>query len=486
MSFISALIIYSFRVSHGAQIEHPAMSKAALSSSISTSLLLFLYIFILSFTKSSTIDLPSAALPSKSGYLVVNGTSGSSIFYTFYEAQNPIIPLSKTPLVIWLQGGPGCSSMIGNFYELGPWRVRPADKGTIKVEPNEGSWNRIFGLLFLDNPIGSGFSIAASPEEIPRNQNQVAKHLFVAIKSFVDLDPAGFKSRPIYITGESYAGKYVPAIGYYILMKNPGLDESERVNLAGVAIGDGLTDPRTQVVTHADQAYFFGLINEKQKTQLEEAQREAVKLVDRRLWAEATDARNKVLGMLSNMSGLATLYDLRRKIPYQDELVGKLLNNVGVKSALGANTSIVWTPCSDVVGEALHEDVMKSVKFMVDFLLVKKVKVLLYQGQCDLRDGVVSAEAWMKKLNWEGDIDQFLAAERKVWKVNGELSGYVQRWRTLSHVVLLQAGHLVPHDQPLHSQAMIEDWVLDTGLFSHQEENAVVHGPATPTPTAAL
>ncbi|KAG5023564.1 hypothetical protein JHK82_019466 [Glycine max] len=68
---------------------------------------------------------------------------------------------------------------------------------------------------------------------------------------------------------ESYAGKYVPTIGYYILKKNAKLSVSERVNLTGVAIGDGLTDPETQVATHSLNAYYVGLINERQKNELE-------------------------------------------------------------------------------------------------------------------------------------------------------------------------------------------------------------------------
>ncbi|KAJ9708400.1 hypothetical protein PVL29_000444 [Vitis rotundifolia] len=428
-------------------------------------LLLLLLLYCLPCFHAKSPPASTLPLPTKSGYLPVNPTTNSAMFYTFYEAQNPISPLTQTPLVIWLQGGPGCSSMIGNFLELGPWRLN-RDKH-LQLEPNLGAWNRIFGLLFLDNPVGTGFSVASSPKEIPTDQYSVAKHLFFAIRSFIELDPL-FKSRSIYITGESYAGKYVPAIGYHILKKNSRLPESQRLNLRGVAIGNGLTDPVRQVATHAASAYFSGLINGKQKTQLEKAQLEAVKLIKEGNWSEATNARNRVLNMLQDMTGLATLFDFTRKVPYELELVGEFLSSEGVKKALGANVSIAWEDCSDVVGEALHEDVMKSVKFMVE-LLVKKSKVLLYQGQFDLRDGVVSTEAWMKSMKWEG-IDKFQAAERKVWEVKGELAGYVQKWGSLSHVVVSGAGHLVPADQPVNSQIMIEDWVLERGLFGNEQE----------------
>ncbi|KAK4596821.1 hypothetical protein RGQ29_014734 [Quercus rubra] len=436
--------------------------------------LVLVFFFFLSFCNiptlfSSTSAFPNEALPTKSGYLPVNPTTGSAIFYTFYEAQEPISTLSQTPLLIWLQGGPGCSSMTGNFFELGPWRVNfhKAKSDPLVLEPNSGSWNRLFGLLFLDNPIGTGFSIASTPEEIPRDQYTVATHLFAAITSFIELDPS-FKFRPIYITGESYAGKYVPAIGYYILKKNADLAVSEQVNLAGVAIGNGLTDPITQVSTHAVNAYFSGLINERQKSELEKAQWEAVGLTQSKNWSEATNARNKVLRLLQNMTGLATLYDFTKKVPYNSDLVTDFLRNNGVKKALGANESIVFEECSDAAGDALHDDVMKSVKYMVEFL-VKKSKVLLYQGHFDLRDGVVSTETWVKTMDWEG-VGNFSRAERKIWKINKALAGFVQKWGSLSQVVVLGAGHFVPTDQSLSSQAMIEDWVLERGLFGHQQE----------------
>lgn len=82
---------------------------------------------------------------------------------------------------------------------------------------------------------------------------------------------------------------------------------------------------------------------------------------------------------------------------------------------------------------------------------------------------MVSTEAWVKTMKWEG-IGRFLMAERKIWKVNGELAGYVQKWGSLSHALVLGAGHLVPADQPLNSQAMIEDWVLDRGVFAVEQK----------------
>ncbi|KAI3729321.1 hypothetical protein L6452_17977 [Arctium lappa] len=450
------------------EADHVELIHLSSMASKPLNLLFFMLLFFHLHTHSSASILPKEAHPTKSGYLPVNATTGSAIFYAFYEAQFPNhTSLSQTPLVIWLQGGPGCSSMTGNFFELGPWQVTPPLDQNLQhpeLQPNPGSWNRIFGLLFLDNPIGTGFSIASTPEEIPTNQQAVARHLFIAIRKFIALDPL-FKSRPIYITGESYAGKYVPSIGYYILKRNPLLPLSKRVNLQGLAIGNGLTDPETQVGTHALQSYYFGLINEKQKIQLEKIQFEAINFTKAGKWSDATDARLKVLSYLQNVTGLATLFDFRRNIPYDSYWLEELLKTPEVKKALGVNESMVFEKCSKVVGAALHSDVMKSVRFKVEYL-VKKTKVLLFQGQCDLRDGVVSVESWIKKMKWEG-LQKFLDAKRDVWNVNGVLAGYVQKSDNLSHVVVLGAGHYLPTDQPVNSQAMIEDWILDRGLFAN-------------------
>eukprot|EP00262_Sarcandra_glabra_P003242 TRINITY_DN1385_c0_g1_i6.p1 TRINITY_DN1385_c0_g1~~TRINITY_DN1385_c0_g1_i6.p1 ORF type:complete len:447 (-),score=58.56 TRINITY_DN1385_c0_g1_i6:68-1408(-) len=428
-------------------------------------LLTVLHLFSRISLATATHYFPKGSLPTKSGYLPVNSTSCSAIFYTFYEAQKPISKLSQTPLLIWLQGGPGCSSMIGNFFEVGPWLLTSDENPVLKSNPY--AWNRLFGLLFLDNPIGTGFSIVSMQQEIPKDHNEVAKHLLVAIQSYFALYPS-FRSRPLYLTGESYAGKFIPATAYYILQQNSQMSRSHWVNLQGVAIGNGLTDPVAQVATHAETAYFSGLINEKQKTYVEGLQSEAVRLIQEGKWSEASDARKRVTNWLQSVTGYVTLFDVRKPRPTESDIINfrVFLQNEKVKEALGVDKLIAWEECSSVVGMALFEDVMKSVKFMVEEL-VKKSKVLLFQGQFDLIDGVVSTGAWVTEMEWEG-LERFLKAERKVWKVNGELGGYVQKWGNLTNVIVAGAGHAVPADQGLSSQIMIEDWILGKGLFDQK------------------
>ena len=161
-----------------------------------------------------------------------------------------------------VQGGPGCSGLEGNFGEMGPWRIGE----DVQLHKNSNPWNRRFGVLYIDSPAGTGFSIAPSSDAIVTNQYQVARDLYEALMIF--FSDCVNSSRALYITGESYGGKFVPALGYYIISNSRKLrlnTEQQLFKLHGVAIGNGLTHPIVQVETYGATAYYMGLVDKKQK-----------------------------------------------------------------------------------------------------------------------------------------------------------------------------------------------------------------------------
>ena len=203
---------------------------------------------------------PGAALPTQSGYFTVDHTTQARMFWVFYEAldvdhQDSPSTL-ETPIILWLQGGPGCSSMTGNFYEIGPWHIGSDNL----LHKNDHTWNQKYALLFMDNPVGTGYSTVVRDEDIPSDQQQVATQLFAALLAFFEANP-GYKMRPFFVGGESYAGKYVPVLGHYIMGKKGSFGSpsaSKRVGrlsrddnlfrLDGLFIGNGLTHPIVQVI----------------------------------------------------------------------------------------------------------------------------------------------------------------------------------------------------------------------------------------------
>ncbi|CAI7743186.1 unnamed protein product [Closterium sp. NIES-53] len=410
------------------------------------------------------VPMPKEALPSCSGYLPVStSTPKSRMFYTYYEATEPSRSLSESPLLLWLNGGPGCSSMIGNFYEIGPWKVDITDDDidSLHLQKNPWAWNRRYGLLFIDNPIGTGFSVAGRIEDIPQDQPTVAKHLFNALSTFFEMHPR-LCDRPFFVTGESYAGKYVPELSC-LVMEQQQRGQGLPVRFAGIVIGNGFTDPRIQVQVHEHVARAFSILTGQQADYVKEEANRVVQLIDREEWEEAHYARTALCEWIEHKAGIPTLLDIRRHAKYHAtqggvEYLSLFLNQPHVKEALHTEPSVIWASCRPPIRLHLAQDTMKSSKPALERILAAGVPVLLFQGLFDAKDGPASSEAWMRSLSWKG-TDSFWNAERMVWLVSGKREGYWRQWKNLTHVIVTGAGHQVPADQPEAAAAMIEIWV---------------------------
>lgn len=249
----------------------------------------------------------------------------------------------------------------------------------------------------------------------------------------------------------------------YILWKKDSGEGS--IRLDGIAIGNGLTHPITQVLAHGPTAYAMGLIDANQAATVQELAAKVVALIENQNWAEAHTQRSDLLLYLQNKTGLATLYDVRRLTAYYttesgEDYLTEFLNLPDVQTQLGTER-LEWVDCSDLVADRMANDTMKSTKHLVENLLKRMIPTLLYQGQFDLQDGVASTEAWMQLIEWEG-MTEFWQSDRRIWTENGILAGYVRSYSSLTHVVVSNAGHLVPTDQNYHSQRMMEGWISGT------------------------
>ena len=158
--------------------------------------------------------------------------------------------IKNYPTIIWLNGGPGSSSQLGNFMELGPHFIKPANLAPYEVVKNNFTWIKDYNVIFVDQPVGTGLSFADPnhPNVYCHNMSDVANDFYYALtelytKSEGCLNKVGITgNHPLFIFGESYAGKYAPAIAEkikYEQLNNNGFLK----NLRGVGIGDGFTNP---------------------------------------------------------------------------------------------------------------------------------------------------------------------------------------------------------------------------------------------------
>eukprot|EP01138_Halocafeteria_seosinensis_P013962 gb/GECG01014257.1/.p1 GENE.gb/GECG01014257.1/~~gb/GECG01014257.1/.p1 ORF type:complete len:508 (+),score=49.11 gb/GECG01014257.1/:1-1524(+) len=167
------------------------------------------------------------------GYVTVNESHGRALFYWLTESEkNP----SEDPLVIWLNGGPGCSSVGGGLMsELGPFY--PHENGTLV--PNPWAWNQIANLLFIESPAGVGFSYSNTSSDYKVGDKRTSEDLYTFLVRFLQMYPE-FQKNPVYISGESYGGHYVPNFAHTIVT-NQKNNPSININFKGFMVGNAWT-----------------------------------------------------------------------------------------------------------------------------------------------------------------------------------------------------------------------------------------------------
>ena len=191
------------------------------------------------------------AVKQTSGYLDI--AEDKHLFFWFFEARhNP----EEAPLVLWLNGGPGCSSTTGLLFELGPCRI--ADEGR-NVTYNPHSWTESANVIFLDQPVNVGYSYADGSTSV--NTSPVAaEDVYAFLELFLNRFPK-FAKLPFHIAAESYGGMYAPSIASAVHHQNQALARTGAVvpglvhiNLASIMIGNGITDPLVQMASVPDAA----------------------------------------------------------------------------------------------------------------------------------------------------------------------------------------------------------------------------------------
>lgn len=162
---------------------------------------------------------------SYAGLLPIGGpTDTNQLYFWFFPSTNPA---AEKEILIWLTGGPGCSSIGELMQENGPFLWTP---GVFKPIENKWSWTKLTNVVWVDQPVGTGFSVGTPTAT---DENDIARQFMGFWKNFVDtFSMQGYK---VYVTGSSYSGMYSPYVASAMLDAN----DANYFDVSGMQIFDG-------------------------------------------------------------------------------------------------------------------------------------------------------------------------------------------------------------------------------------------------------
>lgn len=395
----------------------------------------------------------STTLPFKhySGYLQGSDVN-TQLHYWFVESYNNP---ATDPLVLWMNGGPGCSSIDGLLTEHGPFNIND----DLTVSLRNTSWNKFANVIYLESPAGVGFSYGPTAG---LSDDITADHNYAALKAFFAKFPA-FANHDFYITGESYAGVYVPTLAMRVI-------NDSSIRLKGIAIGNGILDRVQNSNSLMYYGYHHGILGHQLWNGLQVAccsgntcdftnnnryflcshrVRSAETLIygdGLNLYSIYTDCLRfrQLLAVQNNQQHpQPLLYDTPPC--FTETTLSKYLNSAAVLKALHiASQAPKWTICN----LSLNANYKRAYASVVSLLktLSSKMPVLLYYGDadtaCNFLGGLWSAEAVKAKK-----IEDY-----KPWYIDTiygkSVAGFIQRYTNLDFVTVKGAGHLVPTDKP--------------------------------------
>ncbi|KAK8995313.1 hypothetical protein V6N11_069751 [Hibiscus sabdariffa] len=364
------------------------------------------------------------------GYYKLPHTIAARMFYFFFESRNS----KKDPVVIWLTGGPGCSSELALFYENGPFHLL----NNLSLVWNDYGWDKASNILFVDQPTGTGFSYSSDDADIRHNETGVSNDLYDFLQEFFKQHPA-YVENDFYITGESYAGHYIPPFAVRVHQGNKA-KEGIHINLKGFAIGNGQTNPEIQYQAYPDYALNTSIITHSDYVSIKKSVPSCVQGIrscETKGGFACEDAYalcNNIFGQIWNIIGNLNYYDIRKQcdggLCYDFSAVEKFLRLKSVRDALGVG-DIHFVSCSSVVYNAMITDWMRNYAVGIPGLLEDGIKVLVYAGEYDLICNWLGNSNWVHAMTWSGQ-KEFGAAPTVPFVVAGVEAGQLKSHGPLS------------------------------------------------------
>ncbi|XP_040965866.1 serine carboxypeptidase-like 27 isoform X2 [Gossypium hirsutum] len=379
-----------------------------------------------------------------SGYVTVNEEAGRALFYWFIESPLNRRPETR-PLILWLNGGPGCSSVAyGAAEEIGPFRIRPDGK---TLYSNPYAWNKLANTLFLESPAGVGFSYTNTTSDL-------------------------------YTSGDKRTGHYVPQLAQIVYERNKGV-QNPVINFKGFMVGNAVTDDYHDFVGTFEYWWTHGLISDSTyrnlqvacdlgsathpssecTTALEVAEAEQGNIDPYSIFtqpcADTTSLRRNLRGHYPWMS--------RAFDPCTERYSKEYFNRPEVQKALHANVTGIpyqWETCSDVVGYNWTDSPLSMLPIYQE-LIAAGIRIWVYSGDTDAVVPVTATRYSIDALKLP-TINKW-----HPWYDNGKVGGWSQEYKGLTFVTVTGAGHEVPLHRPRQAFILFRSFLENKSMPSY-------------------
>ncbi|GMP46546.1 hypothetical protein CsSME_00014656 [Camellia sinensis var. sinensis] len=416
---------------------------------------------------------PKVGFRQYAGYVDVDVKAGRSLFYYFVEAEEDSHSHSHShsyhphhdhhklkSLTLWLNGGPGCSSMGGGaFTELGPFFPRGDGRG---LRRNSMSWNKASNLLFIESPAGVGWSYSNTTSDYVTGDARTARDMLIFMLKWYEKFPE-FKSRDLFLTGESYAGHYIPQLTIALLDHNAH-SSGFKFNIKGVAIGN----PLLRLDRDAPAIYEFfwshGMISDEVGlTIMNECDFEDYTFAPPH--NVTLSCNNAITEANSIVGGYINNYDVILDVCYPSIVEQELrLRKIATKISVGVDVCMVYERRFyfnlPEVQKALHAN-RTNLPYswsMCSTIIQNHIPVWVFSGDQDSVVPLLGSRTLVREL--AHDLHFNITVPYGAWFHKGQVGGWVTEYgNLLTFVTVRGAAHMVPYAQPSRSLHLFSSFV---------------------------
>ncbi|KAF8042582.1 hypothetical protein BT93_A1041 [Corymbia citriodora subsp. variegata] len=393
----------------------------------------------------------------ETGYIGVGELEESQLFYYFVESQrSPALD----PIMLWLTGGPGCSVLSAFFYESGPVEFTyDGYNGSLpSLHLNPYTWTQGLNIIYVDAPIGTGFSYSTTAENYPIDDYRSSEEIYQFLRKWLIKHPQ-FLKNILYVGGDSYSGIPLPMVVKKIYDGN-GDGVVPYMNLKGYVLGNPKTDDFVDDNSRVPLAHRLTLISSEMYEMLEEINLMHVlePICQVAYSRPAKSIRGKTIVFEENYenflaTGAKPAHWCR---DYNYVLSAIWANDKSVRAALGVRegTKGVWNRCNSSL--AYTKTVTSTVGYHQN-LSTTNLRALIYSGDHDMSVTHIGTQ------NWIYSLDLTLYDVWRPWFVDGQIAGYTQEFInddfTLDYATIKGAGHVAPEYKPKECYEMMDRWL---------------------------